>query len=378
MSKEDTPGFFARDHRYVLLGTSVLAALGVYALNAWRSQFSFLTGIPYFVIAGILELWLLVSLVGLVQKLMWWHSYAEKSFFTKEPWRRVLRYGSYLVWLTTIVALIDSPIMGIIGTAQQAIASPTRPTDFFEASVYVAWTARDMFITGVITTVEIAVFGTAIAFILAILLVFLRIQIPDRTDNDFIKFWKVVGCGFAKVYSTIIRGTPMMIQALIIWGFGFSLFRNSGMTAMETRAIWSPFIAGLVTVILNSTAYMMEVLRGGIESVDFGQTEAARSLGLSQWQAMMKVVFPQGVKNSVPALSNELVINIKDSSVLSVIAVFDLMYATTTATGAYYITLEIYLIAAVLYLMLTMTATWLLNRLAKRLDVAATTLPSSN
>jgi putative lysine transport system permease protein len=151
------------------------------------------------------------------------------------------------------------------------------------------------------------------------------------------------------------------------------------MTTSEIGGIWSTFVAGLVTISLNSTAYMMEVLRGGIEAVDPGQTEAARSLGLSQWQAMIKVVFPQGVKNSVPALSNELVINIKDSSVLSVIGVFDLMFATTTVAGIYFKQMEIYVVAAVCYLCLTMLATWLLNKLSARLTgTTPKTLPSSN
>ena len=143
------------------------------------------------------------------------------------------------------------------------------------------------------------------------------------------------------------------------------------MSTTEISGIWSTFVAGLVTISLNSTAYMMEVLRGGIEAVDGGQAEAARSLGLSQWQAMTKVVFPQGIKNAVPALSNELVVNIKDSSVLSVIGVFDLMFSTTTVAGIYYRQLEVYVIATICYLILTMIASKLLSMLARRLDAPA-------
>ena len=123
---------------------------------------------------------------------------------------------------------------------------------------------------------------------------------------------------------------------------------------------------------------MMEVLRGGIESVDAGQAEAARSLGLSQWQAMRKVVFPLGVKYAIPALSNELVINIKDSSVLSVIGTFDLMFATTTVGGTYYANFDAALITSVVYLCLTLFASWLLGRFAKRLDVRAVKLGSTS
>ena len=112
---------------------------------------------------------------------------------------------------------------------------------------------------------------------------------------------------------------------------------------------------------------------------DPGQAEAARSLGLSQWQAMRKVVFPQGIKNAIPALTNELIINIKDSSVLSVIGVFDLMYATTTVAGVYYRQMEVYCVALVVYLILTLVASRLLEAFGKKLGAEApATLPSSN
>ena len=172
---------------------------------------------------------------------------------------------------------------------------------------------------------------------------------------------------------TLGFATPIgrVIAMLACASGGFMVFRSMGYTVSETRQIWSYFVAGLVIVTVNSTAYSMEALRGGIEAVDPGQAEAARSLGLSQWQAMTKVVFPQGIKNAVPALSNELVVNIKDSSVLSVIGVFDLMFSTTTVAGIYYRQLEVYVIATICYLILTMIASKLLSMLAKRLDAPA-------
>ena len=122
-----------------------------------------------------------------------------------------------------------------------------------------------------------------------------------------------------------------------------------------------------------------EVLRGGILAVDAGQMEAARSLGMTHWQAMRKVVFPQAIKNSLPAIGNEFIINIKDSSVLSVIGVFDLMYATTTVAGVYYRQMEVYCVALVVYLILTLVASRLLEAFGKKLGAAApATLPSSN
>ena len=237
---------------------------------------------------------------------------------------------------------------------------------------------KDMLITGVWTTVRIALLGTAIAFVLAILLVFLRIQEPQKRDKDAVKVLKWLASRFARFYVFVIRGTPMMVQALIFYYFGFNLFKRTGMTVTEINHVWSFFISGLCTVALNSTAYLTEVLRGGILAVDKGQTEAARSLGMTNWQTMLKVVFPQAVKNSIPAIGNEFIINIKDSSVLSVIGVMDLMYATKSVSGIYFRSLEIYCVAALLYLVLTWLSSPLLKWLGKKLDMPVRGIPSSN
>ena len=270
--------------------------------------------------------------------------------------------------------------MGFASAWAVATATPDRPADdFLQNIIWMFWVSRGTYATGIGTTIALAVFGTVIAFFLALLLVFCRIQAVDRPDNDFVRFWKVVGAGFAKVYSTVVRGTPMMVQAMIIYYGILGIIRATGdFSGAELNQIWSPFNAGLVTVSLNSTAYMMEVLRGGIAAVDKGQMEAARSLGLSQWQAMLKVVFPQGIKNSIPGLSNELVINIKDSSVLSIISVFDLTFAARTIGGNYYEYFPAFLIAAAIYLVLTMVATWLLGRFARRFNVKTEAVGSTS
>ena len=285
--------------------------------------------------------------------------------------KTVERFGSYAVCVITVALFVDRAIMGFLSVVSQSLAQDKNPPDFLGSIVYMLDKSYGIIGQGVLTTVGLSVFGTIIAFFLAILLVFLRIQEIDRSDNDAVRFFKKLGSGFAKIYSTVVRGTPMMVQGMLIYFAGFGILKNSGMTVGEIGKVWSTFVAGLVTISLNSTAYMMEVLRSGIEAVDSGQTEAARSLGLSQWLAMVKVVFPQGVKNAIPALSNELVINIKDSSVLSVIGVFDLMFATKTVVGIYFKQVELYVVAAVCYLCLTMVASWLLGKFAKRLSVEA-------
>ena len=359
------------DHRYVLLGTSAVAFVGMWLSSQPRPALSFLAHVFTFelVMYYVLAAWLVLSAVALVFKLTHWNTYAQVAPFVKPGVRRTLRLGSYVIWALAIVLFVDRAVMGFASAWVAASTSAGMPqNDMLTQILYMFQQGYATYLQGILTTIELAVFGTAIAFVLAMLLVFVRIQHIDRPDNDFVRFWKKVGVGFAKVYSTVVRGTPMLVQGVIIYYAGFGLFSGSGMSVSEINAVWSRFIAGLVVISLNSTAYMMEVLRGGIESVDKGQMEAARSLGLSQWQAMVKVVFPQGIRYAIPGLSNELVINIKDSSVLSVIGVFDLAFAASTIAGIYYKQLNAYLVIAVFYLIMTATASWLLGKLAKRLD----------
>ncbi len=363
--------FVTSDHRYVFLGTSAFAAIGLMLANSVHPASSFLAPIYGVELAlyYVLMAWCVVSALALVNKLVKWKDYAQVSPFAKPAAKKVERIASYVIWAIVVVFMADRWIVGFCDLVNNAVHATSNPTDFWSSSIYMLWDTRQVFVSGIENTVLLAVFGTIIAFFLALLLVFLRIQVIDRSDNDFVRFLKVVGSGFARVYSTVVRGTPMMIQGLLIYFGGGSLLRGLlGLSTTQASAIWTTFMAGLVTISLNSTAYMMEVLRSGIGAVDSGQAEAARSLGLSQWQAMRKVVFPQGVKNSIPALSNELVINLKDSSVLSVIGVVDLMFATTTIAGKYYKQMEIYVVAMAVYLVLTLVASKLLDMLSKKLD----------
>ena len=373
--------FLSAEHRYVFLGTSAVAALGLAFSQETPTPLSFLapTGIFQDVLWLVLWAWLALSAVALVNKLVRWGDYATSSPLAAPAARRAERFGSYVVWVVAALFAIDRGILHLVATAQVSVAADQNPAEFLPSLFFMTWKSRQFFVQGVEITIGLAVLGTCIAFVLALLMVFLRIQAFDRGDNDFVKFLKTVGRGFSKLYSTVVRGTPMMVQGLLIYYAGFTVLRLvAGMDTQAANQVWTTFVAGVVTISLNSTAYMLEVLRGGIEAVDGGQAEAARSLGLSQWQAMRKVVFPQGIKNAIPALSNELVINIKDSSVLSVIGVFDLMYATTTVAGVYYRQMEVYFVALLVYLCLTLIASRLLEALSKRLDVAATPVPSSN
>ncbi len=372
--------FVSRDHRYVLLGTSAIAFIGMCLSSQTRPAMSFLANAftVELVMYYLLVAWLVVAAVGLLFKLTHWRNYAQTAPFAKPAVARALRIGSYVVCAITAVLFVDRAVMGFASAWAVAATAKSMPDDMLTQVLYMFQQGKQTYITGIVTTIELAVFGTVIAFFLAILLVAIRIMEIDRSDNDAVRFAKKVGVGFAKFYSTVVRGTPMLVQGVIVYYLGFSVVSGFGLSITEVNAIWSRFVAGLVVVSLNSTAYMMEVLRGGIESVDAGQMEAARSLGLSQWQAMLKVVFPQGIKYAIPGLSNELVINIKDSSVLSVIGVFDLAFAASTVAGIYYKQLNAYLVAAVFYLIMTAIASWLLGRFAKRMNVETQTLGSTS
>lgn len=372
--------FVKEDHRYVLLGTSAVAFVGMLLSSSPRPAMSFLANAftVELVMYYLLVAWLVVSAVGLVLKLTHWKTYAQESPLAKPAAATALRVASYVVWACTAILFVDRAVMGFASAWAAAAAATSMPDGMLTQILYMFQQGKDTYLTGALTTIELAVFGTIIAFFLALLLAAVRILEIDRSDNDAIRFLKKVGVGFAKVYSTVVRGTPMLVQGVIVYYLGFNIVSGFGLSITEVNALWTRFIAGLVVISLNSTAYIMEVLRGGIESVDKGQMEAARSLGLSQWQAMLKVVFPQGIKYAIPGLSNELVINIKDSSVLSVIGVFDLAFAASTVAGIYYKQLNAYLVIAVFYLIMTAFASWLLGKLAARLDVKAEPVGSTS
>ena len=161
------------------------------------------------------------------------------------------------------------------------------------------------------------------------------------------------------VYVEVFRGTPMMVQAMVIyWGFAFA---NGGNTL--------PLIpAGIFIVSINTGAYMTEIVRGGIISVDRGQFEGAYSLGMTHWQAMIHVIIPQVLRNILPSVSNEFVINIKDTSVLNVIGVMELYYMAGKIQTMTWQIFETYLVICVIYFVMTFSITRLLRLCEKKLS----------
>lgn len=172
----------------------------------------------------------------------------------------------------------------------------------------------------------------------------------------------VVLRAIAGVYIWIIRGTPMLVQAFIVF-FGVPQVVRMFVSDFKFTAL----TAGIITLSLNAGAYLAEIYRGGIMAVPKGQTEAARSLGLSQGQAMRKVVLPQAIKFSIPSLVNQFIITIKDTSILSAIGMAELVNKAKTYVGSTYTFFETYLVVAAMYLVIISSLMIISNYIEKKL-----------
>lgn len=213
-----------------------------------------------------------------------------------------------------------------------------------------------MFLNGTKNTLIMALTGTVIGFVIGLLIAIVR-TIPVGENSPVWKkvLFKIVNF-ILSAYVEIIRGTPMLVQALIVH---YSVFVKMGIPSM---------LSAIIIISFNTGAYMAEIVRGGIISIDKGQFEGAHAVGMSHFQTMFHVVLPQAVKNIMPSIGNEFVVNIKDSSVLSVIAITELMFIAKQAGGAYAKFVPAYVICAVIYFILTFTITRLLRLVEKKLS----------
>ena len=208
------------------------------------------------------------------------------------------------------------------------------PTSFFNFSFLPKYLPA--FLKGVEYTLLLSIVSVALAVIPALLLAIMRLS-----KNKLIR-------GISGAYIALFRSTPLLVQLSIIY-FGLFHFISLPRYLLFGFIAINRFVPGVVALALNSSAYVAEIFRAGILAVDAGQTEAARSLGLSQWQSMKLVVLPQAIKNVLPALANELVTMVKESSICSALGMAELMYAAQTVAGTTYITLAPYVFAALIY-----------------------------
>jgi len=218
----------------------------------------------------------------------------------------------------------------------------------------------DLFLKGAGTTLMLAVVGTVIGFLIGLLAGIIRTVRIDKKDPWVKKVFLKALQWILVAYIEVFRATPMIVQAALIY-YG-TMYINIDMPALT---------AGLVTISINTGAYMAEIVRGGIISVDKGQTEGAQSLGMTHWQTMTSVVLPQAIRNIMPAIGNEFVINIKDSAVLSIISVPELFFQTKLAAGTYFQYFPAYFITCVIYFIMTFAITRILMALEKKMDGSA-------
>ena len=220
---------------------------------------------------------------------------------------------------------------------------------------------------GVRTTMIIALIGTGCGFILGLVVGGIKAIRLDLISSKASRIFKKIIDFIITVYITIFRGTPMMVQAVFIY------------YALLDIIHWNNFTAACFVITVNTGAYMAEIIRSGIQAVDIGQTEAARSLGMSNAQTMFSVVLPQAIKNAFPAIGNELIVNIKDSSVLMIISITELMFQSKSIAGSTFQFTTVYFIEAMMYLILTSVCALILNLIEKKLNNDTTvSLPMSS
>ena len=210
---------------------------------------------------------------------------------------------------------------------------------------------------GIGMTLLISLVGTIAGLVIGLLTGVIRTT--PFSKNKFIRVLHKILNGIIACYIEIFRGTPMMVQAMVIyWGYAFM---NGGQTL--------PLIpAGIFIVSINTGAYMAEIVRGGIISIDKGQFEGAYSVGMTHTQAMIHVVIPQVMRNILPSISNEFVINIKDTSVLNVIGVAELYRVAGDIKAMSFQTFQTYTVICVLYFIMTFSVTRILRLCEKKLS----------
>ena len=227
---------------------------------------------------------------------------------------------------------------------------------FFQDVINIVAKYYPQLLSGVGNTMLIALTGTVAGLAIGLLTGIVRTAPFSR--NGFVRVLHKILNAVIAVYVEIFRGTPMMVQAMVIyWGYAFA---SGGSTL--------PLIpSGILIVSVNTGAYMAEIVRGGIISIDRGQFEGALSIGMTHGQTMRKVILPQVMRNILPSVSNEFVINIKDTSVLNVIGVTELYYFAGIIKRQSFETFQTYLVVCVLYFIMTFTITRLLRLAEKKL-----------
>ncbi|MBQ0067173.1 MAG: amino acid ABC transporter permease [Phascolarctobacterium sp.] len=232
------------------------------------------------------------------------------------------------------------------------------PESFFGWVLFLIDKYGTIFLKGAGVTLALAVVGTAIGCIIGLIVGVIQ-TIPVEDDDSVAKKICVKIVKFIlDAYVEIFRGTPMIVQAMVLYYGAMSMFDID----------MSPMFAGFFVVSINTGAYMAETVRGGIDSIDIGQKEAAVAIGMNHFETMRYVVLPQALRNVMPQLGNNLIINIKDTSVLNVISVTELYFASKSAAGVYYRYFEVFFVTCVVYFIMTFAASRFLRWCETKMD----------
>ena len=216
------------------------------------------------------------------------------------------------------------------------------------------------FIDGTIVTIVLSLMTVVLGCILGLLATLMK-----RSH------FKVLNA-ISKAYTQIIRGTPMLLQ-LYIWLYGFPMIGISIPAIPLFGNIYGSreFLTAVIALAINSGAYICELLRGGLDSIDKGQTEAGRSLGFSNLETMRYIIVPQAVRVILPGLCNEFIQMIKESSIVSTVGVFDIMYTQNIVKASTYSVFEPLIIIAIIYFVLTTVLTTIMSLIERKLKVYA-------
>lgn len=235
---------------------------------------------------------------------------------------------------------------------------PNAQSGFFEWVWYFVQTYGSMFLRGAGTTLLIALTGTLAGFLIGLGVGVVR-TIPCWREDGLVRYALLRAArAVLSIYIEVFRSTPMIVQAMVIY---YGCAQMFGLNLPQ-------LLAGFLIVSINTGAYLSEIMRGGIQSVDPGQREAAAAIGMTHGQTMLHVVLPQAIRNTLPALGNEFIVNIKDTSVLNVISVSELFFVSKSAAGTFFKYFEVFFITSVIYFVMTFACTRLLRLLEKKMD----------
>lgn len=257
-------------------------------------------------------------------------------------------------------------MMQLVDNLNFYILSQTMPDSFFGGVWFVIEKYGSLFFKGLFITLLLALCGTLFGLIIGLFISLIRQIKITQHDSLLSKTLKKIGHIFSIVYIQYFRGTPMLVQGMILH-LGLS---RAGYT-------FEPLFLGIVVISINTSSYMAEILRASIQAIDKGQLEAARAIGMTESEGMRYFVLPQALKNAIPAIGNEFVVNAKDSSVLNVIMVAELFYQAKIIGQITYRTLEPLFVISLVYLTITILSTYFLNYIEDRMDAPKRTYPTS-